>query len=176
MGTLIRSMKSLSPEAALYLYKSTIRPSMEYWCHVWTVAPNCYLEFLYKLQKRICRVGGPSLAASLELLAQRRNVPSLSLFYITSVDIHLSWLNWLHFCIVEWGLLVILIDCMIFLLPFLNVTRMSLSTVSFLEHLGPVILSAIECFPLTYDLNCFNSRINRHLLFVGSLQRMFSIC
>ena len=27
----------------------------------------------------------------------------------------------------------------------------------------------IDCFPLTYDLNCFNSRINRQLLTVGSL-------
>ena len=78
---LIRSMKFLSPEVALYLYKSTIRPCMEYCCHVWAGAPRCYLEFLDKLQKRICRTVGPSLAASLEPLAHRRNVASLSLFY-----------------------------------------------------------------------------------------------
>ena len=30
IGTLIRSMKFLSPGVALYLYKSTIRPCMEY--------------------------------------------------------------------------------------------------------------------------------------------------
>ena len=35
IGALIRSMKFLSPEVALYLYKSTIRPCMEYCCHVW---------------------------------------------------------------------------------------------------------------------------------------------
>ena len=34
IGALIRSMKFLSPESALYLYKSTIRPCMEYCCHV----------------------------------------------------------------------------------------------------------------------------------------------
>ena len=34
IGALIRSMKFLSPEVALYLYKSTIRPCMEYCCHV----------------------------------------------------------------------------------------------------------------------------------------------
>ena len=39
------------------------------------------LELLDKLQKRICRTVGPSLAASLEPLAHRRNVASLSLFY-----------------------------------------------------------------------------------------------
>ena len=81
IGALIRSMKFLSPEFALYLYQSTIQPCMEYCCHVWAGAPSCYLEFLDKLQKRICRTVSPSLAASLEPLAHRRNVASLSLFY-----------------------------------------------------------------------------------------------
>ena len=71
IGALISSMKSLLPEAALYLYKSTIRPCMECCCHVWTGAPSCYLELLDKLQKQICRTVGPSLAASLEALAHR---------------------------------------------------------------------------------------------------------
>ena len=65
IGALICSMKFLSPEVALYLYKSTICPCMEYCCHVWAVAPTCYLELLDKLQKRISRNFGPSLAASL---------------------------------------------------------------------------------------------------------------
>ena len=39
-GALIRSMKFLSPEVALFLYKSTIRPCMEYCCHVWADAPS----------------------------------------------------------------------------------------------------------------------------------------
>ena len=34
IGALIRSIKFLSPEVALYLYKSTIQPCMEYCCHV----------------------------------------------------------------------------------------------------------------------------------------------
>ena len=81
IGALIRSMKFLSPEVTLYLYKSTFRPCMEYCCHVWAGASSCYLKLLDKLQKRICRTVGPSLAASLEPLAHRANVASLSLFY-----------------------------------------------------------------------------------------------
>ena len=81
IGALIRSMKFLSPKVTLYLYKSTIRPCMEYCCRVWAGAPSCCLELFDKLQKRICRTVGPSLAASLESLAHRRNVASLSLFY-----------------------------------------------------------------------------------------------
>ena len=82
IGTLIRSMKFLSPEVALYLYKLTIRPCMEYCCHVWASAPSCYLELLDKLQKWICRTAGPSLAASLEPLAHRRNVTSLIIVFL----------------------------------------------------------------------------------------------
>ena len=82
IGALICSMKFLSPEVALYLYKSTIRPCMEYCCHVWAGAPNCYLELLDKLQKRIFRTVGPSLAGSLEPLAHCRNVASLCLLYM----------------------------------------------------------------------------------------------
>ena len=52
IGPLIRSMKFLSPEVALYIYKSTIHPCMEYCCHVWAGAPSCYLELLDKLQKK----------------------------------------------------------------------------------------------------------------------------
>ena len=81
IGALICSMKFLSPEVALYLNKSTIRPCMEYCCHVRAGAPNCYFELLDKLQKLICRTIGPSLAACLEPLAHCRNVASLSLFY-----------------------------------------------------------------------------------------------
>ena len=53
---------------------------------------------------------------------------------ITLVDVHLNLLNWLHFFILEGGLLI-LIDCMIFLSPFLGVTRMSMLTFSFLVQL-----------------------------------------
>ena len=82
IGALIRSMKFLSPEVALYFYKSNICPCMEYCCHVLAGAPSCYLELLDKLQSRIYRTVGPSLAAFLKPLANCRNVASLSLFYM----------------------------------------------------------------------------------------------
>ena len=68
IGAFTCSMKFLFLEVALYLYKSTMQSCMEYCCHVWAGAPNCYLELLDKLQQRICRTGGPSLAVSLEPL------------------------------------------------------------------------------------------------------------
>ena len=80
IGALIYSMFLFS-EVVLHFYKSTIRPCMEYCCHVWVGAPSCYLELLDKLQKQICRSVGPSLAAFLEPLAHCRNVASLDIFY-----------------------------------------------------------------------------------------------
>ena len=82
IGTLICSMKFLSAEVALYLYKLTIQPYMECCCHVWAGAPSCYLELLDKLQKWICRTVGPTLAASLEPLAHRQNVTSLIIVFL----------------------------------------------------------------------------------------------
>ena len=78
---LICSMNFLSPEVALCLYKSTIRSRMEYFCHICAGAPCCCLELSDKLQKRICRTVGPSLAFSLEHLAHRLNIASLRFFY-----------------------------------------------------------------------------------------------
>ena len=81
IGALVHCMKFLSPAVALCLYKSIMRPCMEYCCHVWAGAPSCYFDLLDKLQKRICRTVGRSLPASFEPLAHRWNVASLSLFY-----------------------------------------------------------------------------------------------
>ena len=74
-------------------------------------------------------------------LVHRRNVASLSLFcryYL--VDVHRISINWFSVLTLEGVLLLALIDCMIFLSPFLNVTRISMSTVSFLARLESGIL------------------------------------
>ena len=91
IGALVRrSMKFLSSEVALYFNKSTVRPSMEHYCHVRVDSPSCHLDVLYKLQRRTV---GFSLGVSLEPLAHRRNVASLSLL----VDVRLNWLKWFRF-------------------------------------------------------------------------------
>ena len=159
IGALICSVKFLSPEVALYLYKSTIWPFMEYCCHVWAGAPSCYLELLDKLQKRICRTVCPSLGASLEPLAHRRNVASLSLFYR----------YYFGRCSSELTQLVPL--------PYSR----GRSTVTIPRYYRDVYVNSffprkarlwnslpIEYVPLTYDLSGFKSGINRYLLTVGS--------
>ena len=100
---------------------------MEYCRHVLSGAFSCLLELPDKLQKRIWR--------NVEMWAAE--VFSIG---ITLVDVLRNCLNWFHFLFLEGGLLVFLIDCMIFLSPFLNVTRMSTSTVRFLVQLDPGLL------------------------------------
>ena len=164
-------MKFLSPEVVLYLYKSTICQCMEYYCHVMAGAPSCYLELLDKIQKQICRTVGPSLAASLELLAHHQNVASLSLFYR----------YYFGRCCSELAQLVPL--------PFskgrctrysdrlhhfsVTIPRCSKDVYVnsfFLRTAGIWNSLPLECFSLTYNLSGFKARMNRHLLTVSSLQ------
>ena len=63
----------------LYLYKSTVRPVMEYCCHIWAGAPACHLSLLDGIQRRIANLVGHDLASSLEPLSLRRSVASLGL-------------------------------------------------------------------------------------------------
>ena len=122
-------MKFLSPEVALYLYKSTIHPCRN------TVASSGLVPLVATWTV------GPSLAASHEPLAHCQNVASLSLFYryyFGRCSSELPQLVPLLFF--EGGLLIILIDCMVFLSIFLDVTRMYISTVSLFTQLGSGIL------------------------------------
>ena len=165
IGALIHSMKFLSPEVALHLYKSTIRPCMEYCCHVWAGAPSCYLELLEKPQKRICRTVGPSLAASLEPLAHRRNVASLILFYryyFGRCSSELAQLVPLPF---SRGRSTGYSDRLHDFSVVIPRCCKDVYVNSFFPRTARLWNSLpIECFPLKF-------RINRHLLTAGSFQR-----
>ena len=165
-------MKLLSSEAALYLYKPTKRSCMEYCCLVRAGVSGCYLKLLHKLQKRICRTG-PSLAASLEPLAHRWNLTTFSLYYRYYFGRCSSEMDELvPHIFLKVGLLVNLIDCMMFLSPFLYVKKMSMPIVCLVAQFVRQLdwfwnYLPIGCFALNYNLNAFKTRINRHLLTAG---------
>ena len=166
---LIRSMELLSPEVALYLYKSTIRPCIKYCCYVWAGAPSCYLELLDKLQKRICRTVGPSLAASLEPLAHHQNVASLSLFYRYYLDRCSSELGQLVPLPYSRGRSTRYSDRLHDFSVTIPRCYKDVYVNSFFQRTARLGNSLpIKCFPLTYDISGFKSRINRYLLTVGS--------
>ena len=166
---ILLSMKFLPPEVTLYLCKCTIRPCMEYWCHVWAGAPSCYLELLDKVQKRICRTIVPPLATSLEPLVHCRNAATLSLFcvyYFGRCSSELAQLDRLHFSggrstrysHRSHGFSVTISRC--YKDVYVN---------SFFPHTARLWnYLPMEWIPFTNDLNNFNSRINRHSLTVAS--------
>ena len=158
-------MKFMFSEFALYLYKSTIVPSIEYCCHVWAGAPSCYLDMLDKLEKQICRTVGPKLAASFEPLGHCRSVAFLTFFFRYYVGgcsseltefVPLPYSCWsssrysdrLH------DFSVTIPRC-----------YKDVSFRSFFPRTYTLWNSLpAECFPLTYDLISFKSRVNRHFL------------
>ena len=88
-GALICSVKFLLPVFDFYFFKSTIQACMKYCCHIWAGTPSRYLDMLDKLQKRIFRTVGTSLASCLEPLAFCQNVTSFLSVIVTSTDVHM---------------------------------------------------------------------------------------
>ena len=176
IGALIHSMKFLSAEVALYLCKSRIHPCMEYCCHVWAGAPSCYLDLLDKLQKPICRIVGPSLAGFLEPLAHHQNMASLSRFYryyFGRCSSELAQLVPLSF---SRGRSTHYSDRLLNFSVTIPRCYKDVYENSFFPHTAKLWNSLpIEWFPLTYDLSGFKSRIDRHLLTVGSFLNRYSL-
>ena len=165
MGALTLSLTlSLSPEIALYLYKSNMWPCMEYCCNAWNGVPSCYLQLLDKVQKRICRTVG------LEPLAHCQNVASWSLLYR----------HYFNRCSSELAHLVSLpysrgrSSSYSDRLPDFCVTIPRCYKDVYVNSFFPYTARLwkflpIECFPLTFGLNGWKSRITGHLLTVGSV-------
>ena len=167
-------MKFFSPDVALYFNRSTILPCIEHCCHVLAVAPNatwnCYISYKNGYAGLLVLHLLPLLNPWLIVEMYPAEVFSID---ITLVDVHLNWINRFHFLVLKGDQLVIMTDCMIFQSPFLDVTRMSYVNSFFPHTARPWNSLPIECFPLTYDLNGFKFRINRHLLPVGSFKTDF---
>ena len=82
LGFLSRARGFFSPSQLLIIYKSQIRPSLEYCSHVWGGAPRSSLHLLDKvLSKAVRLINNPSLTKSLQSLSHRRLVADLSIFY-----------------------------------------------------------------------------------------------
>ena len=164
VGSLLRARNYLTRESILYLYKSTIRPCMEYCSHVWAGAPADILSLLDRIQRRVCNNIGEYLSSKLDSLSHRRKVASLSLFY-----------KYFHGrCSDELSSLVPPVR------QFQRVTRLSSNSHPFTVCV-PVCKSFYNnsffprtsvlwnslppaCFPSEYNLQSFKTSVHRHFL------------
>ena len=82
LGFLARARGFFSSSHLLTIYKSRIRPSLEYCSHLWGGAPKSTLCLLDKVQSKAIRlIHNPNLTKSLQPLSHRRLVGDLSIFY-----------------------------------------------------------------------------------------------
>ena len=124
-----------SPEFTLYLGKSTIRPCMEYCCCIWAGAPSCCLDLLYKLQKHMqdCWSFTCCLSWTISSLLKCSRLKSFLFAYFGRCLFELAQLVPLPY---SRGRSTHYSDGQHdFQSPFLYVTRMSISTVSFFTQL-----------------------------------------
>ncbi len=164
VGSLSRARKFFSPESILQIYKSTIRPCMEYCCHIWSGAPSVCLGVLDRLQRRICNIVGPALASRLQSLFHRRAVTSLCLFYKyfhgnCSEELH-SLVPRRH----EFQRLTRLASrSHLFTVETPKCSRLFYSN-SFMSRTSRLWNSLpYSCFPESYNLQLFKCNVNRHL-------------
>ena len=130
---------------------------MEYCCHGWAAVCSCYLELLDKQQKRICRTVVPSLGASLNLYYR---------YYFDRCSSELAQLVPLPF---SQGRSTCCSDRLHDFSVTIPRCYKNVYVNSFFPRTARLWNSLpIECFPLTYDLCEFKSRINRYLLTVDS--------
>ena len=82
LGFLSRARCFFSPFQLRTIYKSQIRPSLEYCSHAWGGASRYSLHLLDKVQsKAIGLINNTSLSKSLQSLSHRCLVADLSIFY-----------------------------------------------------------------------------------------------
>ena len=82
MGVLNRARQYFAPDHRLVLYKAQVRPHLEYCCHLWSGAPNCYLLLFDRIQRWAVRfIDDLKISTRLDSLSLRRDVASLCVFY-----------------------------------------------------------------------------------------------
>lgn len=82
LGFLRRSKKYFNSENIILMYKSFIRPILEYNSHIWAGAPSSSKIIVDRIQTRAFRiVSNDSLCTTVDSLEHRRNVGALGLFY-----------------------------------------------------------------------------------------------
>ena len=150
----------------MYLYKSQIRPRMEYCSHIWAGSSKTILSTLDRVQRRMRGLGGEKLFASLQSLSHLRNVASLSHLYRY---VYGKCSDELHLLVPEPPVRDFPIKTRFAKsseahLHFLKIAtpRCKFHSDSFFPRTAAMWNSLPpECFPPEYNLDLFNSRVSK---------------
>ena len=164
VGSFFRVRHFLSPESIIYIYKATIRPCLEYCCHLWAGASAHCLHLLDRIQKRLVNLVGPDLCTNLHPLSHRRNVASLSLFYKYFYGQCSSDLHQLTPSLKSFSRNTRLSTNSHHLTVQLPTCHKNFYSSSFFPRTSRLWNSLPRsCFPCEYDLQAFKCNVNRHL-------------
>ena len=82
LGVLFRTRRFFTQTQLLTLYKSQVRPIVEYCSHIWGGSPPSVLKLIDRIQRKAIKlINNESLTKKLQTLSHRRSVSSLCLFY-----------------------------------------------------------------------------------------------
>jgi hypothetical protein len=82
LGFLNRCRRFFKSHQILQIYKTFIRPCIEYCCQVWGGASGTTLQLLDRVQRRAIKIiRNPKLTQDLDSLQHRRDVAELCVFY-----------------------------------------------------------------------------------------------
>ena len=177
LGFLARARGFFSSSHPLSIYKSQIRPSLEYCFHVWGGAPKSTLCLLDKVQSKAIRlINNPNLTKSLQPLSHRRLVGDISIYY-RYFDGHCS--QEIRDIIPAPPSRVRTTRSSI----RFHLFQVSLPTSRTLSHKSSFIPRMCNlwnafpssCFLESYNLPSFNSKINVNLFGAGDLKICYSI-
>ena len=164
VGSLYRARAYLTPKSILYLYKATIRPCMEYCCHLWAGAPANLLNLLDRIQNRVCNMIGPQLSLKLQPLSHRRDVASLCLFYKYFHGRCSAELASLVPPRKDFTLKTRLYDTAHPFTVNLPLITKDYRRSSFFPRTSNLWNSLpLKCFPTTYNMQSFKESVNKHL-------------
>ena len=155
----LKHVAIFSPSQLWTIYKSQIRPSLEYCYHIWGGAPKSSLHLLDRVQSKAIRlINNPSLTNSLQSLSHRRLIAGLPFSTAILKDIAL-WKSRILF----------LIQRGVFEPTHSHPFQVTLPNPRTLAHKSSFIprtsklLNSLPptTFPESYNLSSFKSNINK---------------
>lgn len=156
----------------LNIYKSTIQLCIENYCHTCSGAPNIYVEFLYKIQRRVYNVLDADILTSFTFSPTLLSFPLQIFSWELSLGFLLWCINWMNLSVlIDWQLILAFLHLNYLWIDW-NCLLLSNNFITCTSRLWTCHRNSY--FPVTYNLINFKFNVNPFvslfsLLFLMSL-------